>query len=199
MSKLHQNINYNGSINYAPLSEIFSKNHIIALTYCKKNKEVENIERSYKHFNRSQFTRNLIDLIKEYFVNDSEITKILDELPLSGSENQDRKLIEIAFELCHEEIEESMDTYFDIEKTDLGINLIKEKIKNLHENKDDFDFFDQFCRKGEDVLNLTVTALIEILIFPFEICLGKDKENSTQPRTSIIYINNTNFSDFKQL
>lgn len=204
LSTIDENTNYNGSRNDRPLREIFSKNHISALTYCKKNKKVENIERSYKHLNRSQFTQNLIDLIKEDFVNDLEITKILDELPLSGSENQDRKLIEIAFELCHAKIEESTNTHLEIEKTNLGINSnfknsIKEKIQNLHKNKDDFDFFDQFCRTGEDVLNLSVTALTEILIFPFEICLGKDKEKSIQPKTSIIYINKTNFSESKQL
>ena len=201
---IDENINYIGSRDDAPLCEIFSNNHINTLTYCKINKKVENIERSYKHLNRSKFTNDLIDFIKNDFTDDKEIIDILDKLPKSGSENQDRTLIEIAFELCNAEMEEKTDIYFEIEKKDLAINSdlknsLKTKIQNLHKNKDNFDFSDQFCRMGEDVLNLSFTALTEILIFPFELCLGKDKKESTQPETSIKYINKTDFSEPKQL
>ncbi len=201
---IDENTNYIGSRVDAPLRKILSNNHIYSLTYCKTNKKVENIDRSFRHLNRSKFTENLINFIKNDFTDDEEIINILDQLPKSGSENQDRELIEIAFELCNAEMEEKIDTLLEIEKKDLAINSdlknsLKVKIKNLHGNKDDFDFFDQFCRTGEDVLNLSVTALTDILIFPFELCLGKDKKESTQPKTSIIYTNKNNFIEPKQL
>ena len=192
--------------NVAPLRKIFSKNHINTLTYCIKNKKVENIDRSFNHIKRSLFTKDLIDFIKSDFNDDAGTISLLDELPLSGSEKQDIELVEIAFELCH-----AKKTYTEIEdgltinsetinsetiNSDLK-NSLKTKIQNLHKNKDDFDFIDQFCRTGEDVLNLSVTALTEILIFPFELCLGKDKKESTQPETSIKYIDKTNFSKSK--
>ncbi len=187
----------------APLRKIFSKNHINTLTYCIKNKKVENIDRSFNHIKRSLFTKDLIDFIKSDFNDDAGTISLLDELPLSGSEKQDIELVEIAFELCHAkktytEIEDNLTINSETINSDLK-NSLKTKIQNLHKNKDDFDFIDQFCRTGEDVLNLSVTALTEILIFPFELCLGKDKKESTQPETSIKYINKTDFSEPKQI
>ena len=154
-----ENTNYKGSRGDGPLREIFSNNHINNLTYCKTSKKLKNIDRSCSHLDRSKFTKDLIDFIKKDFSDEKdfgheeEIINILNRLPLSGSENQDKELIEIAFELCNAEMEEKTDTHLEIEKKDLAINSdlknsLKEKIKNLDRNKDNFDFFDQFCRTG---------------------------------------------------
>jgi hypothetical protein len=168
------------------LIDILSKNHINTLTYDKKTKKVENIERSANHLNRAKFTQDLIEFIKKDFY-DEEITQKLDALPKGGSENQDRKLIEIAFEL-HDAKKIEIESYYEIKQEDLTIdaelkNSLKEKIEELHKNKDNFDICDQFSRAGEDVINLSLSALSTILIVPFEICLGREEEKP--PKTII--------------
>ena len=129
--------------------------------YFNQNNQLHIIEKSDK--NHKAVTKYLIKFIANEYQDDKDLIKQLNSLPEVGSREQDKKLIELAYELAR--YKNPSEIYLENPR-----DQIKEDIKILCEKNNKQNTPEHFIREFEDF----TTGIVSLISAPFQLCSGKE-------------------------
>jgi hypothetical protein len=133
--------------------------------HINQNNQLDITEKSDK--NHKAFTKYLIEFIANEYQDDKDLIKQLNSLPEAGSREQDKKLIELAYQLARykDDPRNPSEIYLEYPR-----DQIKEDIKILCEKNNKQNTPEHFIREFEDF----TTGIVSLISAPFQLRSGKE-------------------------